>query len=422
MKYYLASSDLYIKIQTSVFNQIQLQAEGEYPNENGGMLAGRYSADRHTVYIEQVVVPVEKLTGRTTFKRSAKGLEKVWEQLAKDGLRYVGEWHSHPNGSTQYSSTDLKAMVDIEKEVSITNPILLIVGVYNNGLCAHTFYCYKNNNLFKYKKMVDLRDLFYGLQKQMLANLNVNREFIAHPGSKGDATEQRWIDFLRTYLPDRYKVDKAIVIDSIGNVSEQMDIVIYDAFYTPFIFNQDGFMYIPAESVYAVFEVKQDVKGNIEYAAQKIESVRKLKRTSMGMVASGISTSARPLTKIIGGILTTTSSYSENDTVINQLKRLNGLQTLDLGCLCDTGSFYVDYNETIPEGINPAKDINNNRKYIEQVYESREVNEIKFSDKDVSLFTFFLQLVSYLKSIGTVPAIDINAYLKAIHAEIDEDI
>ena len=33
MKYYLASSDLYIKIQTSVFNQIQLQAEGEYPNE-----------------------------------------------------------------------------------------------------------------------------------------------------------------------------------------------------------------------------------------------------------------------------------------------------------------------------------------------------------------------------------------------------
>ena len=247
-------------------------------------------------------------------------------------------------------------------------------------------------------------------------------EIVEHPGSKGDATEQHWIEFLRTYLPDRYKVDKAIVIDSTGNVSEQMDVVIYDAIYTPFIFKQDGFMYIPAESVYAVFEVKQDVKGNIEYAAQKIESVRKLKRTSIGMVSSGRLTAARQLTKIIGGILTTTSSYSENDTVINQLKELNGLQTLDLGCLCDTGSFYVDYNETIPKGIDPTKDINDNRKYIEQVYESRQINEIKLSDKDVSLFTFFLQLVSYLKSIGTVPAIDINAYLKAIHAEIDEDI
>ena len=418
MKYYLASNDLYIEIPTLVFNQIKLQAEGEYPNENGGMLAGRYSTDRHTVYIEKVVVPVEKLTGRTKFMRITKGLENVWEQLAKEGLQYVGEWHSHPNGSTQYSSTDLAAMIDIEKEVAIENPLLLIVSVRSNGLSAHTFYCYKNNKLLEYKKMVDLKELFHGLQEQMQTSLNVNRKFIGHPGSKGDATEQHWIEFLRTYLPDRYKVDKAIVIDSIGNVSEQMDVVIYDAIYTPFIFKQDNFMYIPAESVYAVFEVKQDVEGHIEYAAKKVESVRKLKRTSISMVASGRTTPARPLTKIIGGILTTTNSY-RNDTVIKQLEKLRGLQTLDLGCLCDAGSFYVDYKETEPEDIDPIKD---NRKYIEQVYESRKVNEIEFSNKNVSLFTFFLQLVSYLKSIGTVPAIDINAYLKVINAKIDEEI
>lgn len=422
MKYYLASDDLYIDIQASVFNQIQLQAEGEYPNENGGMLAGRYSTDRHTVYIEKVIVPMEKTTSRTTFIRNTKGMEKAWEQLVNDGLRYVGEWHSHPNCSTQYSSTDLSAMVDIEKEVSIENPLLLIVSVKYYGISDHTFYCYKDNKLLKYKKMVDLRELFHGLQEQMLASLCVNREFIKHAPSKGDATEQRWIEFLRTYLPDRYRVDKAIVIDSTGNVSDQMDVVIYDAIYTPFIFKQDGFMYIPAESVYAVFEVKQDVEGNIEYAARKIESVRKLKRTSIDMVASGTIKPARPLTKIIGGILTTTSSYKNNKTIEERLMTLEGLQTLDLGCLCDTGSFYVDYNETEPEDIHPTKDINDNRKYIELVYESRKVKEIKFSDKDVSIFTFFLQLVSYLKSIGTVPAIDINAYLKAINAKIDEDI
>ena len=417
MKYYLASDNLYIEIKASVFNQIKLQAEGEYPNENGGMLAGRYSADRHTVYIEKVVVPVEKLTGRTTFMRKTNGLEKVWEQLSQEGLRYVGEWHSHPNGSTQYSGSDLGAIIDIEKEVAIENPILMIVGVRGCRLSALTFYCYKNNKLLEYKKMIDLRELFNGLQTQMLASLNVDRVFIEHPGSKGDATEQRWIDFLRTYLPDRYKVDKAIVIDSTGNVSEQMDIVIYDAIYTPFIFNQDGFMYIPAESVYAVFEVKQDVKGYIDYAAQKLESVRRLKRTSVEMVNSGRRTSARPLTKIIGGILTTTSSYSGTETVSKQLKELKGYQTLDLGCLCDTGSFHVDYKETRPDGIDQTKN-----EFIEQVYESREVNEIIFSDKKVSLFTFFLQLVSYLKSIGTVPAIDINAYLNAIDERIDEGI
>jgi hypothetical protein len=274
----------------------------------------------------------------------------------------------------------------------------------------------------EYKKTIDLKELYICLQEQMFVSLKLDREFIGHSSSKGDATEQRWIDFLRAYLPDRYKVDKAIVIDSTGNVSEQMDVVIYDAIYTPFIFKQDGFMYIPAESVYAVFEVKQDVKGYIDYAAQKVESVRMLKRTSIGMVNAGKLTNPRLLTKIIGGILTTTSSYRNHNTVKMQLKKLKGYQTLDMGCLCDAGSFYVDYEEEITEKIINTKSIEENRKYIEQVYESRKVREIKFSEKEVSLFTFFLQLVSYLKSIGTVPAIDINAYLEVINEKIDENI
>lgn len=422
MKYYQANGDLYIEIKSSVFNQIQLQAESEYPNENGGMLAGHYSDDRHTVYIERLVVPVEKRTGRTTFIRNPQGLEEVWQELSMVGLVYVGEWHSHPNGSTKYSVTDLKSMIEIEKEVAIENPILLIIGVRRDGISAHAFYCYKNNNLLEYKKMIDLRDLFHGLQDQMLGSLNVVRDFIEHPGSKGDATEQHWIDFLRTYLPNRYKVDKAIVIDSTGSVSDQMDIVIYDAIYTPFIFNQDGFKYIPAESVYAVFEVKQDVKDNIKYAARKVESVRKLNRTSIDMVASGRRTPARKLTKIIGGILTTTNTYKQLATIEEHLRELKGYQTLDLGCFCSSGSFFVDYDEKVPKEIDTAKDMDENLRYIEQVYNSRVVREVKFSDKDVSLFTFFLQLVSYLKSIGTVPAIDINKYLSAINERIDENI
>ena len=41
---------------------------------------------------------------------------------------------------------------------------------------------------------VDLKQLFNGLQNQMSAQLNTNREFINHPGSKGDALENAWID------------------------------------------------------------------------------------------------------------------------------------------------------------------------------------------------------------------------------------
>ena len=82
-------------------------------------------------------------------------------------------------------------------------------------------------------------------------------------------------------------------------------------------------MYIPQKACMP-YLVKQDVKGYIEYAAQKVESVHTLKRTSIGMVASGKTATARPLTKIIGGILTTTSSYSGNDTIKVQLRKLKG--------------------------------------------------------------------------------------------------
>src|SRR5690606_28164042 len=148
----------------------------------------------------------------------------------------------------------------------------------------------------------------------MISQLNTNREFITHPGSKGDSLENAWIEWLRKYLPNRYSVDKAIVIDHEGNTSHQIDIVIYDNWFTPFIFSQNGFHYIPAEGVYAVFEVKPDIadksdgKSNIAYAGEKIESVRKLKRTSTGMINSGKAQEARPFTKIIGGILASTNS------------------------------------------------------------------------------------------------------------------
>lgn len=101
---------------------------------------------------------------------------------------------------------------------------------------------------------VDLSALFRGMQGQMQSQLSTNREFIYHPGSKGDALENAWIEWLQNYLPNRYSVDKAIVIDYHGNTSDQIDIVIYDNWFTPFIFNQNGFKYIPAEGVYAVLK------------------------------------------------------------------------------------------------------------------------------------------------------------------------
>lgn len=272
---------------------------------------------------------------------------------------------------------------------------------------------------------IKIAQLFNGLQNQMIAQLNTNREFILHPGSKGDSLENVWIVWLKKYLPNRYCVDKAIIIDYTGDLSHQIDLVIYDQQYTPFVFTQNGIHYIPAEGVYAIFEVKPDLQGSVdrlnffEYAGEKIESVRKLKRTSVGIINAGVPHQARPLTKIIGGILSSSSSYthSNNNTIESHLKNLTGLQTIEMGCAVDYGSFYVNY-----EGEEDTTN-KNLQERIFNYYLERKFKNVTFSKMENSLVTFFLQLTRYLQqSIGTVAAIDLNAYAKTIGFEIDQKI
>ncbi len=127
------------------------------------------------------------------------------------------------------------------------------------------------------------------------------------------------------------------------NLSDQIDLVIYDQHYTPFVFTQNGIHYIPAEGVYAVFEVKPELnKGYIEYAGDKIESVRKLHRTSTNIIDRGRIFEPRSLTKILGGILTSVSSIQEV-TIQKHLESLKGLKSIDLGCSVESGCFYIDY-------------------------------------------------------------------------------
>ena len=146
--------------------------------------------------------------------------------------------------------------------------------------------------------------------------------------------------------------------------------------------------------------------------------MRRLERTSTDMINSGRKFPPRPLTKILGGILCSTNSYTHenNDTLQKHLKNQTGLRSIDLGCIADYGSFYVDYlpNEEIMEtGF---------EKYLE-FYENRKFESITFSKPENSLVTFFMQLTRYLQqAIGTVPAINLQAYLDDINEKIDTEI
>lgn len=84
-----------------------------------------------------------------------------------------------------------------------------------------------------------LVDMFSALQNEMIADTNLSL-VVDHPVDKGSNTEECWIDWFNEYLPKRYHAAKATVIDSNGNKSDQIDIVLYDTQYSYLVCTHKG--------------------------------------------------------------------------------------------------------------------------------------------------------------------------------------
>ena len=185
-------------------------------------------------------------------------------------------------------------------------------------------------NKAKEKSVVDgknfLRSAFAAEQEVLSVKLKLSSKSITHDGVMGEVNEQNFIEVLRKYLPNRYAVDSAIVIDSNGATSDQIDIVIFDQQYTPTLLDQHDHRFIPAESVYAVFEVKPTInKVYLEYAAKKAESVRVLERTSVPISHVGGEPIVKELFPILSGIVATTIDWTDGFSSIAFLENYSSL-------------------------------------------------------------------------------------------------
>jgi hypothetical protein len=80
-----------------------------------------------------------------------------------------------------------------------------------------------------------LPQLLESLHDSVQQELARARETFHHNGTMGDASE---------YLPQRYCAARAHVVDSKGSVSDQIDVVIFDRQYSPFIFKLDEHSFV----------------------------------------------------------------------------------------------------------------------------------------------------------------------------------
>ena len=169
--------------------------------------------------------------------------------------------------------------------------------------------------------------------------------------------------------------------------------MIFDRQYSPFIFDYQGQIVIPAESVYAVFECKQAINSEqVDYAHKKIASVRDLHRTSLPIPHAGGVYPPKPLQHILGGLLTFESDWSPGlgDPLRRALEAADDRQRLDLGCVAAHG-----------------------------IFECAKGPAVTTSPMEKPATAFLFELIARLQEMATVPMIDVRAYAAWLGAELD---
>lgn len=98
------------------------------------------------------------------------------------------------------------------------------------------------------------------------------------PGLKGQARENAVRKKLESILASGVGVGTGCVIDSEGNASGQMDLILYERQFCP-VFNVEDVFYYPCESVIAVGSIKSKIgKKELGDIYRNIASVRRLRK------------------------------------------------------------------------------------------------------------------------------------------------
>ena len=145
---------LAINIPEKLAKKIRTHTGKHVPKEFGGVLLGNYSDDKKTANITYVIIPSKYQNTEVSFQWDPADVHKKIEKryVKSDGKEiYIGEWHSHPNGSVKYSGKDIKAIQDIanDSQVKIDSPMLLIFGA-GTTMSKIGVYVYFKNKLYQY--------------------------------------------------------------------------------------------------------------------------------------------------------------------------------------------------------------------------------------------------------------------------------
>lgn len=246
-----------------------------------------------------------------------------------------------------------------------------------------------------------LKSNFVQLEKNTRHLLNMK---VFHNSTDGSNREGIYANVIRHFISDKYEIAQNVfIIDSEGKISKEVDIVIYEKTYIPYIFKKENIKILPIEGVFAAIQSKSDIKNVKEEDLKNwVESVESL--TSKSGVYSG------SIFQLIGEPIIKKRDYKPLMILMAIDNRVDKSKLKDGTCekIFDYTIFFKKENVTVLENIESIED------KLKGIIDGEKKHEIYnwFSKKEVKkdLIYFYFQLNKYLILINNPHPFPLDKY------------
>jgi hypothetical protein len=255
-----------------------------------------------------------------------------------------------------------------------------------------------------------VNELLTSAGRRLSSDFEFLKQTNPHYAERGIEAENILIEFLNDHLPKRYDASSGIIIDNDNNISSQIDVIVYDAINSPVYRKDKRVMIVPSDNAAIAIEVKSNLsKSELEDAAKKIASVRRLKQSPISNIDQMVTFSEMIITKTIGVVFaydstTTLDTLAENLIEINQ--GLDVREWIDMVVVLGKGTISYVLKQPLREGIAGHFSVITTEKiYPPPYYISVAVSEAG----DLTINEFYAHLMSYLTFFRKRSSVDISS-------------
>lgn len=133
----------------------------------------------------------------------------------------------------------------------------------------------------KHSTIQNIKENYRRIEKGIVNQLYFK---VSHGATIGHYREKIWSEMFKNIVPEKFVIEKSVfIIDSYGNVSNEVDLAIFDETYTPYIFRYGQLKFIPIEAVAVVIECKS-TSMNKSTLENWVSSIKGLKTSPKSFV------------------------------------------------------------------------------------------------------------------------------------------